>query len=126
MNRPIYDTCVSAAERWSVPAMTVGTAIAGRVAVEAVGCASDTRFRAASVTKPFTALLAVDVLDLDGVTGVWPDEVRVRHLLSHTSGFDCELPERDLARFGDTDGALAAVVAELPTVDRLVGIDEIW
>ena len=38
----------------------------------------------------------------------------IRHLLSHTSGFDCELPERDLARFGSGDGALPAVVDELP------------
>src|SRR5437763_1418111 len=120
MNRPIYETCASAVERWSVPAMTVGTAIAGRVSVEALGCAPGTRFRAASITKPFTALLAVGLLDLDAATGVWPEEVRIRHLLSHTSGFDCELPERDLTRFGDADDALASAVRELPTVDRLV------
>jgi CubicO group peptidase (beta-lactamase class C family) len=126
MNRPIYETCVSAAEGWSVPAITVGTSIRGRVSVEALGCAPATRFRAASITKPFTALLAVEMLDLDGATGVWPDEVRVRHLLSHTSGFDCELPQRDLARFGDGDDALTAAIEELGMVDRLVGIDEIW
>jgi UDP-N-acetylglucosamine 1-carboxyvinyltransferase len=42
------------------------------------------------------------------------------------SGFDCELAERDLARFGHGDGALAAVVEELPAVRRFVGIEEIW
>ena len=62
------------------------------------------------------ALRAVQLLDLERSTGVWPDDVRVRHLLSHTSGFDCELG--DLARFGDGDDALGRAVAELPAVRR--------
>jgi CubicO group peptidase (beta-lactamase class C family) len=106
--------------------MTVGTAVGGTVSVVALGCAPETRFRAASITKPFTALLACRLLDLDAPTGVWPDDVRVRHLLSHTSGFDCELPDADLGRLGGGDDALGAAVAELPGVRRFVGIEEIW
>src|SRR2546429_277172 len=83
-----------------------------------------TRFRVASVTKPFTATLALELLDLEETTGVWAADVRVRHLLSHTSGYDCELG--DLGRFGDGDDALEAVVTELPAVRRWVGVEQAW
>lgn len=126
MNASFHAACEAAAESWGVPAMTVGTAVGDAVSLLAVGCEPDTRFRAASITKPFTALLAVGLLDLDAATGVWPDDVRVRHLLSHTSGFDCELPDGDLSRLGAGDDALGAAAAELPRVGRFVGVDEIW
>ena len=106
--------------------MAVGTSVAGDISVVALGCDPDTRFRAASITKPFTALLAGGLLDLDDATGVWPSDVRVRHLLSQMTGFDCELPGGDLSRLGDGDDALAAAVDELPSVRRFVGSDEIW
>jgi CubicO group peptidase (beta-lactamase class C family) len=66
------------------------------------------------------------LLDLDEPTGIWPEDVRVRHLLSHVTGFDCELPDGDLSRFGSGDDALGAAVAELPNVRRFVGVEEIW
>ena len=110
----------SASPRWwsASPART------GRRSSIAVGCEPDERFRVASVTKPMTATLAARVLDLDAATGVWPEDVRVRHLLSHTSGFACE--NGDLARFGDGDDALGLAVAELPAVTRFLGVDEAW
>lgn len=126
MNASFHAVCEAAAADWSVPAMAVGIAVGDDVSVTGLGCEADTRFRAASITKPFTALLAAGLLDLDDTTGVWPDDVRVRHLLSHMSGFDCELPESDLSRLGDGDDALAAAVTELPGVRRFVGCDEIW
>lgn len=126
MNRAFRSICEAAAEAWSVPAMTVAAAARDKVSVVAIGCEPETRFRVASITKPFTALLAVGLLDLEESTGVWPSEVRVRHLLSHLSGFDCELPDGDLTRLGDGDSALAAAVSELPLVRRFVGIDEVW
>jgi CubicO group peptidase (beta-lactamase class C family) len=126
MNRPIYESCVSAAAAWDVPALAVGAAVSDELSIVALGCEPDTRFRAASITKPFTALLACGLLDLEAPTGIWPPEVRIRHLLSHTSGFDCELADGDMRRLGDGDGALAAAVRELPAVERLVGADEIW
>ncbi len=42
------------------------------------------------------------------------------------SGFDCELPIFDTSRFGDGDDALGRCVAELPSVRRLVGVDDVW
>jgi CubicO group peptidase (beta-lactamase class C family) len=126
MNTSFREICESAAATWELPAMTVGTAIGGDVSVVAIGCEPATRFRAASITKPFTAFLATGLLDVDEGTGVWPDDVRVRDLLSHVSGFDCELPDGDLSRLGAGDDALGAAVAELPSVTRFVGAGEIW
>jgi CubicO group peptidase (beta-lactamase class C family) len=113
-----------AAARWEVPALTVGLLAGDETSELAVGCDGGTRFRIASVTKPMTARLALALLDPDEPTGVWPDDVRVRHLLSHTSGFACECG--DLARFGDGDDALARTVSELPSVPRLVGLEKAW
>jgi CubicO group peptidase (beta-lactamase class C family) len=117
--------CEDAAGRFEVPAIAVGTAAAdGTIELHALGCELDDRFRIASVTKPMTAALAAQLLDLDAPTGVWPDDVRIRHLLSHMSGFDCELG--DLTRFGRGDEALRDVVAQLHGVPRLVAVDAVW
>ncbi len=117
--------CEDAAARFDVPAMAIGTASPdGTVELHAVGCDVDTRFQIASVTKPMTAALAVSLLDLEAPTGVWPDDVHVRHLLAHTSGFACELASD--AALGNGDDALAAAVARLPAVPRLVGVDRAW
>jgi CubicO group peptidase (beta-lactamase class C family) len=109
-----------------VPALAVGTLADGRFETLALGCEPTTRFRIASVTKPIVAGLALSLLGLDETTGVWPDDVRVRHLLSHTSGFDCELSDRDYARFGQGDDALECCIDELPSVRRLFGIEDVW
>lgn len=125
LDSTFLQACEDAARRFDVPALAVGTAMPdGSIELHAVGCELEARFRIASITKPMTAALAVSLLDLDAPTGVWPEDVRVRHLLSHLSGFDCELG-REL-RFGDGHGALAAAVAELPTVERLVAADTAW
>src|SRR5262249_35774357 len=116
--------CEAAAVAWDISALAVGTSIGGVAETAGIGCEPETRFRVASVTKPFTATLALGLLDLEAPSGVWPADVRVRHLLSHTSGFDGECG--DLARFGDGDGALAAVVAELPSVRRWLGVEQAW
>lgn len=114
----------AAALQWDVPAVAVGVMVGGAAETAAVGCDPDTLFRVASITKPFTALLACGLLDLEEPSGVWPPDVRVRHLLSHTSGFDGDAG--DLGRFGDDDGALEAVVAELPKIRRFVGVEQAW
>jgi CubicO group peptidase (beta-lactamase class C family) len=116
--------CEAAAVAWDIPALAVGTSIGGVVETAGIGCDPGTRFRIASITKPFTALLALGLLDLEDPSGVWPSDVRVRHLLSHTSGFDGECG--DLARFGDGDDALAAAVAELPSMRRWLGVEQAW
>jgi len=120
------EVCEAAAAAWSVPALAVGVSVGDASETLALGCSPETRFLIASVTKPFTAALALSVLGLDEGVGVWPEDVRVRHVLSHTSGFDCELPDGDTARFGQGDEALGALVAELPSVPRLTGSDDIW
>jgi CubicO group peptidase (beta-lactamase class C family) len=114
----------AAALTWEVPAVALGVSVGGAVETHAIGCDTETRFRVASITKPFTALLSLGLLDLEEPTGIWPADVRVRHLLSHTSGFDSDAG--DLGRFGDGDGALDELVAQLPTVRRFVGVEQAW
>jgi D-alanyl-D-alanine carboxypeptidase len=109
-----------------LPALAVGVSTDGAVETRALGCDESTCFRVASVTKPMVAVLALSLLDPDGPTGVWPDDVRVRHLLAHTSGFDCELPDGDQTRFGDGDDALARCIAELTSIRRFLGVDQVW
>jgi D-alanyl-D-alanine carboxypeptidase len=116
--------CEAAALDVSVPALAAGGREGDHAWTASVGCEPETRFHIASVTKPVTALLALTLLGLDEQTGVWPDDVRVRHLLSHTSGFEGELG--DLGRFGDGDDALPRLAAELPAARRLVGLAEAW
>jgi CubicO group peptidase (beta-lactamase class C family) len=113
-----------AVEHWRVPALALATSV-GRDRHELqIGCEADARFRIASITKPMTASLAAQLLDLDESTGVWPEDVRIRHLLAHVTGFAGELD--DLTRFGEGDDALGAAVAELPSVERLVPVETAW
>ena len=124
MNTPFQAVCEAAALEWQIPALAAGISAGGSEETAFVGCAPDDVFRVASITKPVTALLAVDVLDLEAQTGVWPGDVRIRHLLSHTSGYDGEFTERDLARFGDGDDALGAAVRELPSIRRFLAVEQ--
>src|SRR5882757_2276268 len=124
MNAPFTSQIEAAARAWDVPALAAGFSAGGEVVTGAAGCEPETVFRIASITKPLTATLALDLLELDAPTGIWPNEVRVRHLLSYTSGYDCECG--DLARFGYGADALAAVVTELPEVRRFVGVEQAW
>jgi CubicO group peptidase (beta-lactamase class C family) len=114
----------AAALTWEVPAVALGTSIGGAVETHTIGCDPETLFRVASITKPFTALLSLSLLDLEQSTGIWPADVRVRHLLSHTSGFDGDAG--DLGRFGDGDDALETLVAQLPEIRRFLGVEQAW
>ena len=125
MDSTFLRACEAWADRFEVPALQLALlAPDGSLEEVALGCDSGDRFRIASITKPVTASAAVQLLDLDAPTGVWPDDVRVRHLLSHTSGFDSELA--DLARLDDEADALGVAVAELPGVRRLLGAGEVF
>ena len=132
--------CRESLERWGVPGAVVGVLDGDETEVAAYGVADlrtgvpvrpDTTFRVASITKPFTATLAVLLAD-EGLVALdepveleLPNEgVTLAHLLSHTAGFAGEAG--DLARFGDDDRALARVVAELPGQRRLVAPGEAW
>ena len=114
----------AAALTWEVPALAFGISAGGAARTHAIGCDPASRFRVASITKPFTALLATALLDLEETSAIWPADVRVRHLLSHTSGFDGDAG--DLGRFGDGDDALELLVAELPKIRRFVGVEQAW
>ena len=119
-----HAACEAAAVAWDVPSLAVGISLGGEVETLAIGCETSDRFRVASVTKTFTATLAQQLLELEDSTGIWPADVRIRHLLSHTSGYDSECG--DLARFGSEDDALASVVAELPSVRRFLAVEQVW
>jgi CubicO group peptidase (beta-lactamase class C family) len=116
----------AAALAWDVPALALGISVRGSVETAAVGCEAGTRFRVASITKPVTAALGLGLLDLEAPTGVWPSDVRVRHLLSHTSGFDCELAGAHQAAFDSVDDPLAAQLSVLASVRRWVGVEQCW
>jgi CubicO group peptidase (beta-lactamase class C family) len=125
MDSTFLRACEAWADRFEVPALQLALLDAdGSAENIALGCDPGDRFRIASITKPVTASAAVQLLDLDATTSVWPDDVRVRHLLSHTSGFDSELA--DLARLGDGDDALGAAVAEMADIRRLLGSGEVF
>ena len=74
-----------------MPALAVATSIGGEREEFQLGCDEGARFRIASVTKPMTASLALRLLDLDERTGIWPDDVRIRHLLAHVTGYGGEI-----------------------------------
>lgn len=124
LDSTFLQACEAAAGKWDVPALALGVSVAGQIETFSVGAPVETIFRVASITKPFTATLALELLDPESATGVWPGDVRIRHLLSHTSGFACECG--DLSRFGDGDGALAAVCGELPGMRRYLGVEQAW
>jgi CubicO group peptidase (beta-lactamase class C family) len=114
----------AAALTWEVPALALGVSAGGEVGTHAIRCARDTVFRVASITKPFTAALSLGLLELEEPSGVWPADVLLRHLLSHTSGFDGDAG--DLGRFGAGDDALEVLVAELPKIRRFLGVEQAW
>ena len=107
----------AAAAEWDVPAAALGVAVGDDEAVAGVGCDPDELFRIASITKPFTALLALDLLSLEERTAVWAPDVRVRHVLSHTSGYASEVEDWS---------SLERVLEQLPTVRRWIGAEQVW
>ena len=115
------------------PARRAAAAVVGREGVIAVHGPADDPFRWASVTKLFTACVALvaaeeGTLDLDEPAG--PPGSTVRHLLAHASGlpFQGDVP---IARPGERRiysntgfellGALLAERAEMPFAEYLAG-----
>jgi CubicO group peptidase (beta-lactamase class C family) len=124
-------------ERWNIPGMVVGVLRDGERAVQAWGTANietgqlvrpDSLFRIASISKPFTATLTMQLveegrLSLDEPAATYlPDlrlqdepaqrKVTIRHLLSHTSGFRGD-SDWD---FGMGDDALARSLPSFQTL----------
>ena len=136
--------------RWGVPGAVAGVHASGDPVVASAGVTSltdprpvneETRFRVASITKPFTATLAAllageGLLDLGApvrravpelrlADAVAQETVTPRQLLAHLSGLECEPPHHDVEHGAD-DGALARAVAAFPGVDQLTPPGEIW
>jgi len=109
-----------ARDRWSIPGLAVGVLQDGAVVSAADGVlklgrpepvSPDTVFRIASITKPFTATLAMTLvqdglLALDEPPPGTPVEATVRQLLSHQGGLASEWPEPIDAVVGEDDDAL--------------------
>jgi CubicO group peptidase (beta-lactamase class C family) len=116
-----------ARRRWSIPALAVGVLQDGAVVSAADGvlelgrpkaASPDTVFRLASITKPFTATLAMTLvqdglLALDEPPPGTPVEATVRQLLSHQGGLVSEWPE-PLDGVGDNDDALLRLTERQP------------
>ncbi len=94
-------------ERWNVPGLAVGVLRNGEIVLAADGqrelgrpepVTPETVFRIASITKPFTATLAMTLvqdglLDLDEPPPATRIEATVRQLLSHQGGLAAEWPD---------------------------------
>src|SRR5215470_12747817 len=94
-------------EQWNVPGLAVGVLRDGEVVMAADGqrelgrsepVTAETVFRIASITKPFTATLAMTLvqeglLALDEPPPGTRIEASVRQLLSHQAGLASEWPE---------------------------------
>lgn len=94
-----------ARERWNVPAIAVGLLHDGVTVTAADGAAPHDVFRIASITKPFVATVAHELLDLDAPPPGTRVSATVRQLLSHQGGLACEWPG-PLEEFGGDDDAL--------------------
>jgi len=128
-------------EHWGVPGVVVGLLRGGEPEAVAFGVASvesgypmlpESAFRIASVTKPFVATLVATLIqegriNPDGPLADYlpylklPESgeagITVRHLLTHTSGLDTELPV-NLTSFGNGDNAASRFAASQPPVMR--------
>src|SRR3954465_8512060 len=110
----LAESVAEARRRWSIPGLAIGVLQDGELLSVADGVlelgqpepvSADTVFRIASITKPFTATLAVTprpdgLLALDEPPAGAPVPASVRQLLSHQGGLASEWPE-PLADAGD-------------------------
>ena len=123
----LAEWAAEARERWSVPGLAVGLLQDREIVSVGDGVlelgrpdrvSRDTIFRIASITKPFTATLAMTLaqeglLALDKPPPGAPIEATVRQLLSHQGGLASEWPE-PLDDVGDDDEALLRLTEGRP------------
>ena len=117
--RPV---CEAAAVAWDVPgARRRRRPSAARLETFAVGCDPTTRFRIASITKPFTATLALELLDLEAHDRASGPPTSGSATCSRTRAAttaSCRRPEPGSAT---ATTRWRRAVAELPAVRRLAG-----
>jgi CubicO group peptidase (beta-lactamase class C family) len=123
----LAEWAAEARERWSVPGIAVGflydreTVFAADGVCELGGeqqVTPETAFRIASITKPFTATLALSLaqdglLALDEPPPGSRVEATIRQLLSHQGGLACEWPPA-LEELGKGDNGLQRIAEEEP------------
>ena len=136
--------------RWGVPGVVAGVTAGGESVVRGAGVTSladpqpvteETRFRVASITKPFTATVAA-LLGAEGLLALdapvhravpalrladplAQETVTPRQLLAHLSGLECE-PPHHLIVPGADPAALSRAIAALPGVGQLTRPGELW
>jgi len=123
----LAEWAAEARERWNVPGIAVGVLQDGEAVAVADGICElgrdelvspETAFRIASITKPFTATLAL-TLAQDGLLALDEPppgsrvEATIRQLLSHQGGLACEWPSA-LEALGDGDDGLQRVAEGEP------------
>jgi CubicO group peptidase (beta-lactamase class C family) len=123
----LAEWAAEARERWSVPGLAAGLFRDGETVVVAGGVCElggdervspGTTFRIASITKPFTATLAVTLAE-DGLLALDEPpprsrvEATIRQLLSHQGGLACEWPSA-LEELGAGDDGLQRVAEGEP------------
>jgi CubicO group peptidase (beta-lactamase class C family) len=146
----IDEVTTRALQRWGIPGATLGISLGGETIERAYGIANletqqpvltESIFRLASISKPFTATLAMTLvdeglLDLDlPIAAYLPAVVlrdatarttlTMRHLLSHTGGIDCEFPT-DVQQFGSNDDALPAMIEHYDALRQWTQPGELW
>jgi len=123
----LAEWAAEARERWSVPGIAVGLLYDGETMFAADGVCElgggqevtpETAFRIASITKPFTATLALSLaqeglLALDEPPAGSRVEATIRQLLSHQGGLACEWPPA-LEELGKGDDRLQRIAEEEP------------
>ena len=123
----LAEWAAEARERWSVPGIAVGLLYDRETVFAADGVCElggeqqvmpETAFRIASITKPFTATLALSLaqdglLALDEPPAGSRVEATIRQLLSHQGGLACEWPPA-LEELGKGDDGLQRIAEEEP------------
>jgi CubicO group peptidase (beta-lactamase class C family) len=148
IDSPTLESVVRAAmERWTVPGVVVGILSDGETTVHAWGTANldtgealrtDALFRVASISKVFTATLAMTLvdeglLDLDAPVSRYlpdlrltPDDVQdrvtMRQLLSHGSGILGDY----FVDHGQSESALETAIGHFGSLPRLSDPGELW
>ena len=150
-DRPRYESLAAAAQsegsRWNVPGVAVGIIHRGEILTTSAGFANlvtrqpmtdDTISQIGSISKVFTATLAMmlieeGLLELDRPVVTWvPDlaladepartTITLRHLLSHTAGFEGDR----FIDYGRGDDALANAVVAFGTLRQWTAPGELW
>ncbi len=150
-DRPAYDSLAAAVQgecsRWNVPGIAVGILCGAEIETTSAGFANlatrqpmtdDTISQIGSISKVFTATLAMmlvedGLLDLDEpVVTYVPDlpladaaartTITLRHLLSHTAGFEGDR----FISYGQGDDALARAIAGFDTLRQWTVPGDLW